>query len=331
VTRPAGRRSGQEAQLQDFFERAPAPPRYAGIATFGRQPFQLNPAGADVAVFGVPYDSATTFRTGARYAPAAIRQASGLLREYNPVLRVAPFDAVRVVDAGDVAVVSAYIEATYARVEAHAAAIGATGAFPLALGGDHSVVLPLLRAVARRHGPVSLVQFDSHPDTWDSQHGARHGHATPIRRAIEEGLIAPQHSIQVGLRGSTDSADDLPGAEALGLRSVTMAEARDLGVSGVLATIRSRVCGCTYITLDIDAVDPAFAPGTGTPEVGGFTSAEMVALVRGLVGLELVGMDIVEVCPPFDAGEITAVLAANLAYEVISLVALGIQNARQNR
>lgn len=312
-------------------DAVPQPPRYAGIATFGRQPYQPHADGADVAVFGVPYDSATTFRAGARHAPASIRQVSGLLRAYNPVLGVAPFEEISVVDCGDVDVVPAYIEATIERIQARASAIVSADAFPLALGGDHSILLPLLRAVARKHGRLSLVQLGSHPDTWDSQHGQRHGHATSVRRAVEEGLIAPQRSIQIGLRGSTDSASDLPDARALGLRLMTMGEARELGTVGIRSAIRSTVSGPIYLTVDIDAADPAYAPGTGTPEVGGFSSAEMIDLVRALAGLPLVGADIVEVCPAYDAGEITAVLAANLAYEVISLVALGTRNARSAR
>lgn len=307
--------------MMDWHTRFGAPPRYAGVATFARLPAVSVPDGLDIAVFGIPYDSATTFRAGARHAPAAIRAVSGLLREYHPWWKVSPFEALRVGDLGDVPVIPAYIEETMTVIQDWAAGVLDAGAFPLAMGGDHSVVLPLLRVAAAKHGPVSLLQFDSHPDTWPTQHGQPYGHGTPVRRAADEGLIDFSASVQVGIRGSVDAANDLDDARALGLRMIPMDEAAELGVAGVAAILRQTLRGPVYVTLDIDAADPSCAPGTGTPEVGGFTAREMVQLVRGLRGLPIVGFDVVEVCPAHDAGEITALLAANLMYEVICLLA----------
>ena len=307
--------------MVDWQTRFGAPPRYAGVATFARLPAVSAPDGLDVAIFGVPYDSATTFRAGARHAPAAIRAISGLLREYHPWWKVSPFEALRVGDLGDVPVVPAYIEETMRVIQDWAAGVLDAGAFPLAMGGDHSIVLPLLRAAAAKHGPVSLLQFDSHPDTWPTQYGRPYGHGTPIRRAADEGLIDFSASVQVGIRGSVDAANDLDDARALGLRLISMDEASELGVAGVVSVLRNALRGPVYVTLDIDAADPSCAPGTGTPEVGGFTAREMLQLVRGLRGLPIVGFDLVEVCPAHDAGEITALLAANLMYEMICLLA----------
>lgn len=307
--------------MADWQTRFGAVPRYAGVATFARLPAVSAPDGLHVAVFGAPYDSATTFRTGARHAPAAIRAVSGLLREYHPSWNVSPFETLRVGDLGDVPVVPAYVEETMRVVQDWAAGVLDVGAFPLAMGGDHSVTLPLLRAAAAKHGPVSLLQFDSHPDTWPTQHGQPYGHGTPIRRAADEGLIDFSASVQVGIRGSVDAADDLENARALGLRLIPMDEAAELGVAGVSAIVRRTLRGPVYVTLDIDAADPSCAPGTGTPEVGGFSAREMLGLVRGLRRLPIVGFDVVEVCPAHDTGEITALLAANLMYEMICLLA----------
>lgn len=305
----------------DWQSRFGGAPRYAGVHTFARVPPAASPEGLDVAVFGVPYDSATTFRSGARHAPAAIRGVSGLLREYHPWWRVAPFEALRVGDLGDVPVVPAYVAETMRVTQEWAFGVLEAGAFPMAMGGDHSVTLPLLRAAAARYGRLSLIQFDSHPDTWATEHGQPYGHGTSIRRAVEEGLIDPTASVQVGIRGSVDAAGDLGEARALGLRLISMDEAAEMGIPAVLSRVRETVRGPVYVTLDIDAADPSCAPGTGTPEVGGFSAREMLQLVRGLRDLPIVGFDIVEVCPAFDSGEITALLAANLMYEMLCLLA----------
>ncbi|MBC7258468.1 MAG: agmatinase [Chloroflexi bacterium] len=305
----------------DWSSRFGRAPRYAGLPTFAHVGAAPAPDGLDVAVFGVPYDSATTFRSGARHAPAAIRAVSGILREYHPWWRVAPFETLRVGDLGDVPVVPAYVDDTMRAIQDWMTGVLEAGAFPMAMGGDHSVTLPLLRAVAARHGPLSLIQFDSHPDTWDTEHGRPYGHGTWVRRAVEEGLIDPAASVQVGLRGSVDAAHDLDDARALGLRLIPMDEAAEMGVAAVVSRVRETVRGPVYVTLDIDAADPSCAPGTGTPEVGGFSAREMLQLVRGLRDLPIAGFDIVEVCPAFDCGGITALLAANLMYEMLCLLA----------
>jgi len=297
---------------------------FAGITTFMRCPATRDLAGVDVAMVGLPYDSGTSYRSGARFGPRKIREASLLLWGYNNPLAVRPLDVLRVVDYGDADVIPPSITDTMANVEAEVGAVLAAGAAVLALGGDHSLSLPLLRAHARRHGRLGVVHFDSHPDTWHSEFGGRlYSHGTPFRRALEEQLIDPARYIQVGLRGPTSGGRDWQDARDLGVRVVTMDEAAALGVPAVVAAIRAVAGqGPTYVSLDIDAADPAFAPGTGTPEVGGFTSRELLQLVRGLRGLRLVGFDLVEVSPPYDHGDLTAILAANLAFEFLSLLAL---------
>jgi agmatinase len=297
---------------------------YQGIASFGRGPCVADARGADVAILGIPYDGATSYRSGARFGPRAIREQSLLLWGYNNVLKVAPFEGLKVVDAGDVDVVPVDIVATHAAIEQHAGRILDASARLISLGGDHSVSLPLLRAHAARHGPVALVHFDAHPDTWDTEFGGhRYSHGTPFRRAAEEGLIDREAWVQVGIRGPTAGPRDYDDARQLGARLITFEECLSTGLPGVLDEIRARVgAKPLYLTLDIDAVDPAFAPGTGTPEVGGFTSHQMLSLVRGLAGCRLLGADVVEVSPPYDHSGITAILAANLVFEMLSILAL---------
>jgi agmatinase/guanidinopropionase len=277
----------------------------------------------DVAIVGIPFDSGTSYRSGARFGPRAIRDASLLLWGYNNVLEIQPLDHLNVVDTGDIDVIPPSIEDTYHNIQAEAGDLIGRGATILALGGDHSVSLPLLRAHHAKYGPLSLVHIDAHPDTWPSEYGDRpYSHGTPFRRAIEEGLIRPGGYVQVGLRGPTTAAGDLPEARQLGARIVTLEQAVTLGMPRVIEVIRGTVQAPVYLSLDIDAADPAFAPGTGTPEVGGFTSHQLLTLVRGLAGLEFVGFDLVEVAPPFDPSGITAILAANLAFEMLSLLAV---------
>jgi agmatinase len=297
---------------------------FAGITTFMRCPATRDLAGVDVAVIGLPFDSGTSYRSGTRFGPRKIREVSLLLWGYNNPLAVRPLDVLRVVDYGDADVIPPSILDTMANVEAEVSLALAAGATVLALGGDHSLSLPLLRAHARRHGRLGVVHFDSHPDTWKTEFGGRlYSHGTPFRRALEEELIDPAHYIQVGLRGPTSGNRDWQDARDLGVRVITMDEAAALGVPAVVAAIHTVAAqGPTYVSLDIDAADPAFAPGTGTPEVGGFTSHQLLQLVRGLRGLRLVGFDLVEVSPPFDHSDITAILAANLAFEFLSLLAL---------
>jgi agmatinase/guanidinopropionase len=294
---------------------------FGGIATFARLPHRPDPTGADVAVVGVPYDSATSFRSGARFGPRGVRAASQVLRPYNSALDVQPFEVLEVVDAGDVPVAPAYVEETQERITTVVGRLLAAVPTVVALGGDHSVSLPLLRAQRRHRGPVALIHLDAHPDTWSDEFGLRYGHGTPFWHAAKEGLVDTGASIQIGMRGPTDAPDDLRRSLELGYHMVTGEELWELGVEGTLARVHDVVRGPAYLSVDIDVADPAYAPGTGTPEVGGLTSRQLITLVRGLAGLDLVGMDLVEVAPPYDHGEITSLLAANLVYEFLSLLA----------
>ena len=293
-------------------------PRFAGISTFARLPHTRDLTDVDVAVVGLPFDGGTSYRPGARFAPQKIREVSTLLRAFNPALGVEPFAELRVVDWGDAATSPVSIEDAFGAIERAVDEVTAARAFPLLLGGDHSISLPVLRVLARRHGPLGLVHFDAHPDTWDVHFGRKYTHATPFRRAIEEGVLDAARYLQVGIRGSLPKRTDLDDARALGVTVLSADDVNRLGIDATLDRIRAVATGPVHVSVDIDVVDPAFAPGTGTPEVGGFTSREIVALVRGLAPLEVVGFDVVEVSPPYDHGEITAILAANLAYELLS-------------
>jgi agmatinase/guanidinopropionase len=309
----------------DAFGSAMQP--FAGIASFMRRPVTRDLRPGDVAIVGVPFDSGTSYRSGARFGPRAIREASLLLWGYNNALQVQPLEHLNVVDTGDVDVIPPSIEDTYANIQAETTVLIERGATVVALGGDHSMTLPLLRAHHAAHGPLSVVHIDAHPDTWPSEYGGRpYSHGTPFRRALEENLIRPGGYVQVGLRGPTTAADDLAEARRVGARMITLDECLNLGMSRVCDAVKETVRAPIYLSLDIDAADPAFAPGTGTPEVGGFTSHQMLSLVRGLAGLDIVGFDLVEVAPPFDPSGITAILAANLVFEMLSLLAL---NRRQ--
>lgn len=295
-------------------------PRFVGVRTFMRLPYVTDLADVDLAVIGVPFDTGATFRVGARFGPSAVREASVLLRPYNPAQDVAIFDRLSVVDAGDVVVAPGFIEDSYARIEAHLRPILDEGVTPLVIGGDHSITLAELRAVAAVHGPVGLVQYDSHADTWDQYFGHRYTHGTPMRRAVEEGLIAPERSIQVGLRGGLYGADDYALSTDLGLQIVPAVEVRERGLASVAAQVRERLGdGPSFVTFDIDFLDPAYAPGTGTPEVGGFTTYEAQSLLRALHGVRIVAADVVEVLPSYDHGQITALAGATMAYEILSL------------
>ena len=298
-------------------------PRFAGIKTFMRLPHVKTTEGVDVAIVGVPFDTGASYRVGARFGPEAIRNVSALLRHHNEVLDVSVFDHCSVVDYGDLPVNPGYIEDSYRMIEEGLLPVLEGGVTPIMLGGDHSVTLPELRAVAKRHGRVALVHLDSHSDTGDKRFGRRYTHGTPFRRAIEEELILVDHSIQAGMRGSIYSRDSLDDARKLGFDLVTSVEVQEQGIDELIRRIRERTGDAkAFVSFDIDFVDPAYAPGTGTPEVGGFTSSEALRVVRGLKGLDLVGFDLVEVLPQHDPSQITALLAANIVYEFISLIAL---------
>jgi agmatinase len=293
---------------------------YAGIPSFMRRPASRDLEGVDVAIVGIPFDSgAISYRSGTRLGPRKIREASLIMWGHNAVLKVAPLDAMHVVDYGDVATDPTNIETTMESIAAEVRGILAQGPTVVALGGDHSVTLPLLRAHAETLGPLAVVHFDSHCDT--EAGGFQHG--TPFRHAVEEGLIDSQAFVQVGIRGPLYDPDDVENSRRLGARVLTIDECFEMGIPAVVQAVQEVVGGRkTYVSLDIDAVDPAYAPGTGTPEVGGFSSYQMVQLVRGLCGLNLVGFDLVEVSPPYDAGDITSILAANLIFEFLSVLAL---------
>ena len=298
-------------------------PRFTGPATFARLPYVRTLEDVDVAIVGVPFDTGVTYRVGGRFGPNAVRAASVMLRPYNPNLDVKPFDILSCVDYGDVAIVPGYTERSYAAIEAAVEPIVAAGVVPLLVGGDHACTLPHLRAT-RSRGPVAVIDFDSHTDAWDSYFGEKYNHGTWMRRAIEEGLVDVEHSIEVGLRGSLYEAADWTGLRAeLGLEYLTTEDVFRLGPAAVATAIRERVGDRpAFISFDIDVVDPAYAPGTGTPEAGGPSAHDMLAILRGLTGIDFVGFDVVEVIPAYDPAAQTAFLAANLAYEMLSLVAL---------
>jgi agmatinase len=298
-------------------------PRFTGPSTFARLPYVRTLEDVDVALVGVPFDTGVTYRAGGRFGPNAVRAASVMLRPYNTNLDVKPFDVLSCVDYGDVAIVPGYTEHSYRNIEEAVAPIVEAGVVPILVGGDHACTLPHLRAT-RSKGPVAVIDFDSHTDAWDAYFGEKYNHGTWMRRAIEEGLVDVGRSIEVGLRGSLYGAEDWTGLKTeLGLEYLTTEDVFAIGPEAVAARIRERVGdGPAFISFDIDVVDPAYAPGTGTPEAGGPSAHDMLVIVRALTGIEFVGFDVVEVIPAYDPAGQTATLAANLAYEMLSLVAV---------
>jgi guanidinobutyrase / D-arginase len=295
-------------------------PRFAGPSTFARLPTLSSLASADVVIAGVPFDSGVSYRPGARFGPAHIRQSSRLLRPFNPALGVAPFGVQQVADAGDIACNPFDIAAAIGQIEAAASALLAGGRRLLALGGDHTVALPLLRAVHAVHGPVAVLHFDAHLDTWDTYFGEPYTHGTPFRRAAEESLLDPQHSVHVGIRGPLYDSSDLADSARLGFLAIHCAEIERDGLAAAVSRMTSRLGSApVYVSVDIDVLDPAFAPGTGTPEAGGMTSRELLAMLRTLSNV--VAADIVEVAPAYDHAEITGIAAAHVAYELVSVMA----------
>lgn len=300
---------------------ADAPPRFTGIRTFARQPHSRDLEGVDVAVVGAPFDGGTSYRPGSRFGPEGIRSASVLLRDYHPVLDLDVLGGQRIVDWGDLELSPGSPERAVAQIAEGLAAIVASGARTLVLGGDHSVTLGELRALADRQGPLGLVLLDSHADTWDAYRGERYFHGTPFRRATEEGLIDPGRSLLAGMRGPLYSAQDLADARALGFELVQWQELRKLGPGDYSERVRGRIGdGPTFLSFDIDFIDPAFAPATGTPEPGGPSTAEALDLIRALAGIRFTGFDVVEVSPPYDnPGQTTSLAAAVVAYEMLAL------------
>ena len=297
-------------------------PRFAGPATFARLPRREDVDVCDVAVLGIPFDSGVTYRPGARFGPQGVRAGSRLLRNYHPALDVSPFQVQQVADAGDVGCNPFDIAEAIGQIETAADEVLGSAPKLLSIGGDHTIALPLLRAMHRRHGPVALVHFDAHLDTWDTYFGAAYTHGTPFRRAWEEGLLLEDKATHVGIRGPLFSPDDLADDARFGFEIVTAMDVLDEGRGVIADRIRERLGDVpVYVSIDIDVLDPAFAPGTGTPEAGGLTSRELLGILRGLAGIRLVGADIVEVAPPFDHAEVTAVAASHAAYELLALFA----------
>jgi agmatinase len=297
-------------------------PRFAGPATFARLPRLDEVSRADAAVLGVPFDSGVTYRPGARFGPAHIRESSRLLRPYNPALGTSPFARLQVVDAGDLAVNPFNLDEAITTIEFGARALTEQVPHLLTLGGDHTIALPLLRAYAAKNGPLAVVHFDAHLDTWDTYFGAAYTHGTPFRRASEEGLLDRDGCIHVGIRGPLFTDSDLSQDADVGFALVSAPEADSLGVSGMAERIADRVGDRpVYVSVDIDVLDPAHAPGTGTPEAGGLTSRELLGVLRSFARLNLLGADIVEVAPAYDHAQITGIAAAHVGFELLSALA----------
>jgi agmatinase len=299
-------------------------PRFAGIKTFMRLPHVTGTDGVDVAAVGIPFDTGTSFRPGPRFGPEAIRSASALIRPYHPVHDVNVVEALSIVDYGDLPVSPGDTERTYRQVEEALAPLVDANIFPAAMGGDHSITLAELRVLERKHGPLALVQLDAHADTWDEYFGQRYFHGTTFKRAVEERLLEPKASVQAGMRGSVYAAGDLEGARELGFTVLTSDELRALTPDQYAERVREKVGERpVFLSFDIDFLDPAFAPGTGTPEIAGFSTAEAVAFLRALRGINLVGCDVVEVSPSYDGpGQQTTLAAANVLFELLALRAM---------
>jgi len=299
-------------------------PRYSGLTTFARLPRREDVTRYDLAVMGVPFDAGTSYRPGARFGPAHVRQASRLLRPYNPYQNLAPFSVQQVVDAGDALCNPFDIPTALKTIERDMREVLATDKTRLlTIGGDHTIALPVLRALHKQHGPMALIHFDAHLDTWDTLYGAKYVHGTPFRRAHEEGLLISDRSVHVGIRSSVYDANDFNMDANLGFLTVHCVDFDREGAQPIAERVIERIGRGTptYVSIDIDVLDPSAAPGTGTPELGGLTGREMLSLLRGFEALNIVGCDIVEVCPAYDHAELTGIAAANLSYELIGLMA----------
>ncbi len=306
----------------DWQESVDRWPRFEGIRTFMRLPYEPKPQAIDFVIVGAPFDTAASYRSGARFGPESIRRISSLLRPANVHHKIRPLDILRGVDGGDMPVVPGNTERSHQLITEHLSAWVAAGAIPITLGGDHSIALPELRALAKQHGPLALIQFDAHADTWDDYWGEKYTHGTPFRRAVDEGIIDATRSTQIGMRGTVYAPDDMDEGERLGFRVLTSEGVRNMGLDATMAISRERASGRkVFVSFDIDCLDPAYAPGTGTPEIGGFTTQEALHLVHGLQGLDFAGFDVVEVLPMLDVSEITALAGATIVFEFLSLLA----------
>jgi guanidinopropionase len=292
------------------------------IPTFMRTPLISDPAAFDIAMIGVPYDGAVTNRPGARHGPREIRNSSSMMRSIHHATRINPYELCRIGDAGDVPFTRVYeVEAAHHDIIRFFAKFHQAGVVPLAAGGDHSITLPIFRAIAA-DGPIGMIHVDAHTDTWDEFMGCKFMHGTPFRRAVEENLLDPRRTVQIGIRGAQNTSEGWDYSHDSGMRVIFMEEFTKLGVDAVIAKARRIVGnGPTYISFDIDGLDPVYAPGTGTPEVGGLTTIEAQALLRGLRGLNLIGADVVEVAPPYDPSGNTALVGATIMYEILCLLA----------
>ena len=296
-------------------------PRFAGPGTFMRLPGSSAPADLDVAIIGIPFDLGTSLRPGARFGPRGIRNESVLIRPYNMATRAAPFDSLRIDDVGDIATNAFDKDDSIARIERHYRMLLDHGVIPVGLGGDHTVALPVLRAIATRHGPVGLVHIDAHTDINDTMFGERIAHGTPFRRAVEEGLLDGRRVAQIGVRATGYAADDFDWSREQGFRVVQAEECWHRSLTPLMADIREQIgSGPVYISMDIDGLDPAYAPGTGTPEIGGLTTPQALEIIRGCAGLDIVGCDLGEVAPAYDTTGTTALVAANLVYEMLCVL-----------
>jgi agmatinase len=297
-------------------------PRYGGIATFAHLPQINEVSDVDVAIVGVPFDTGVSYRPGARFGPNHVRESSRLLRPYNPAANVSPFATQQVVDAGDIAANPFDIEEAISSIHKSYDQLLERAKRVVTIGGDHTITLPILRSLKAKHGPISVVHFDAHLDTWDSYFGADYTHGTTFRRASEEGLLDPEGCMHIGIRGPLYAAKDLTDDKALGFQIFSSVEFQDLGVAAAIEKMKARVGKRPmYISIDIDVLDPAHAPGTGTPEAGGLTSRELLSLLRATAGMNVVGADIVEVAPAYDHAQITGIAASHAMYELISAFA----------
>ena len=327
MSRPPRRRGPPDATSAPPFgpPDATAAPRYTGPRTFARLPHVPVPHDdVEAAMIGVPFDTATSFRAGARFGPEAIRSASALLRPYHPALGVDVFGELSVVDGGDLDITPGNAQRTAEQIDAGLQPVLRAGIVPLVLGGDHSIVLGELRAQAAVHGPVALVLLDAHADTWDQYYGERYFHGTPFRRAVEEGLLEPSRSLLAGMRGPVYAAADVTVPSEMGFEVITGEQLQEMTPAQYGERVRSRIGhGPVYLSFDVDVLDPAFAPGTGTPEVGGLYPREAFAFLRSLAGVDFSGFDVVEVSPPYDSpGQVTALHAAAIAFELLALLAV---------
>ncbi len=307
-------------------------PRYTGITTFMRTPLVCDPSELDITLIGVPFDRGAENRPGQRYGPREIRNMSSLIRTVHHVTRINPYKLCRVADTGDVPFTNAFhIESSHADIAEFYRRVHAVGTVPLSAGGDHSISLPILRAIAIDR-PVGMVHIDAHTDTCDEELGSRFTHGTTFRRAVEEGLLDPKRTVQIGIRGAQNTEEGWIFSLESGMRVIFMEEFTKLGVEAVIAEARRVVGnGPTYVSFDIDSIDPAFAPGTGTPEVGGITTIESQALLRGLRGLFLIGGDVVEVSPPYDPLGNTALVGATMMYEILCILAEGVARRKKSK